>query len=171
AVAISLFAPMLRDTRLPEQLCHELDNRHLNHDVLTIEITEDLVLTEVGTVQAVLRELRERGVRVSIDDFGSGYSALSYLRDLAVDEVKLDRQFVADVTSDPRAAAVVSAVINLTHTLGISVVAEGVEDADTAGWLTQHGCDTGQGFFFSTPVEPAAVPALLGRLGTSSSTR
>lgn len=170
-VAINLFAPMLRDTRLPEQLCKELDSRHLHHDVLTVETTEDLVLTEVGTVQAVLRELRERGVRVSIDDFGTGYSALSYLRDLAVDEVKLDRQFVADVTSDARAAAVVSAVINLTHTLGISVVAEGVEDAGTADWLTQHGCDTGQGFFFSTPVEPAAVPALLGRLGVSSSTR
>jgi diguanylate cyclase len=169
AVAINFFAPLLRDTRLPEQLCSELDSRRLNHDVLTVEITEDLVLTEVGTVKAVLRELRERGVRVAIDDFGSGYSALSYLRDLAVDEVKLDRQFVADVTSDPRAAAVVSAVINLTHTLGISVVAEGVEDAGTADWLTQHGCDTGQGFFFSTPVEPTAVPALLGRLGASGS--
>lgn len=170
AVAINFFAPMLRDTQLPDQLCRELDRRHLHHDVLTVEITEDLVLTEVGTVKAVLRELRERGVRVAIDDFGSGYSALSYLRDLAVDEVKLDRQFVADVTSDPRAAAVVDAVINLTHTLGISVVAEGVENADTADWLTQHGCDIGQGFFFSTPVEPAAVPALLDRLGASDST-
>jgi diguanylate cyclase len=95
---------------------------------------------------------------------------LSYLRDLAVDEVKLDRQFIADVTSDPRAAAVVGAVIDLTHTLGISVVAEGVENADTPDWLTQHGCDIGQGFFFSTPVEPAAVPALLDRLGASDST-
>lgn len=165
AVAINLFAPMLRDTRLPDQLCQELDTRHLSHDVLTVEITEDLVLTDVGTVKAVLHELRERGVRVSIDDFGSGYSALSYLRDLAVDEVKLDRQFVAGVTSDARAAAVVSAVIDLTHTLGISVVAEGVEDADTADWLTQHDCDTGQGFYFSTPVEPDAVPTLLSRLG------
>lgn len=89
------------------------------------------------------------------------------LRDLAVDEVKLDRQFVAGVTSDARAAAVVSAVIDLTHTLGISVVAEGVEDTDTADWLTQHGCDTGQGFYFSTPVEPGAVPTLLSRLGAS----
>jgi len=169
AVAINLFAPMLRDTRLPERLSQELDSRRLDHDVLTVEITEDLVLTEVGTVKAVLRELRERGVRVAIDDFGSGYSALSYLRDLAVDEVKLDRQFVADVTRDPRAAAVVSAVIDLTHTLGISVVAEGVEDADTADWLTRHGCETGQGFFFSTPVHPGAVPALLGRLGASGS--
>lgn len=170
-VAINLFAPMLRDTRLPERLCRELDSRDLDHGLLTVEITEDLVLTEVGTVKAVLRELRERGVRVAIDDFGSGYSALSYLRDLAVDEVKLDRQFVAEVTSDARAAAVVSAVINLIHTLGISVVAEGVEDADTAGWLMRHDCDTGQGFFFSTPVEPAAVPALLGRLGVPRSAR
>ncbi len=170
AVAINFFAPMLRDTGLPDRLSQELDSRRLDHDVLTVEITEDIVLTEVGTVKAVLRELRERGVRVAIDDFGSGYSALSYLRDLAIDEVKLDRQFVAEVTSDARAAAVVSAVINLTHSLGISVVAEGVEDAETAGWLIQNGCDTGQGFFFSAPVQPAAVPALLTRLHASGST-
>ena len=164
AVAINLFAPMLQDLRLPDRLCEQLDSRGLAHDLLTVEITEDVVLTEVGTVKTVLHALRERSVRVAIDDFGSGYSALSYLRDLAIDEVKLDRQFVAGVTTDPRAAAVVGAVIDLTHTLGISVVAEGVEDAETAAWLTRHDCDTGQGYFFSAPVEPAQVPGLLTRL-------
>ena len=167
AVAINLFAPLLRDTRLPDRLCRQLDRRHLDHGALTVEITEDVVLTEISTVKAVLRELRELGIRVAIDDFGSGYSALSYLRDLAIDEVKLDREFIADVTSDDRAAAVASAVINLTHTLGISVVAEGVEDADTAQWLTRHGCHIGQGYHFSAPVEAAQVPDLLRRLGAT----
>lgn len=166
-VAVNFFAPMLRDTHVPERLRQELDRRHLDHGVLTVEITEDIVLPDVGTVTTVLRELRDRGVRVAIDDFGSGYSALSYLRDLAIDEVKLDRQFVADVTSHPRAAAVVDAVINLTHSLGISVVAEGIEDADTADWLTAHGCDTGQGYFFSAPVSPDAVPGMVRRLDAS----
>lgn len=166
AVAINLFAPMLRDTGLPDHLCRHLDSRALDRAVLTVEITEDVVLTEVGTVKAVLRELRERGIRVAIDDFGTGYSALSYLRELTIDEVKLDRLFIADVTTDVRAAAVVGAVLDLTRTLGISVVAEGVEDAETARWLARHGCHTGQGYYFSAAVEPGAVPALIGRLAT-----
>jgi EAL domain-containing protein (putative c-di-GMP-specific phosphodiesterase class I) len=79
----------------------------------------------------VLDRLRESGVRIAIDDFGSGYSALWYLRDLPVDEVKLDRQFIAPVLVDPRAAAIVRAVIDLAHVLGVTTVAEGIEDALT----------------------------------------
>lgn len=167
-VAINLFAPMLRDTDLPAELCRRLDDRRLPHGLLTVEITEDLVLTELDTVTTVLQELRGRGIRVAIDDFGSGYSALSYLRDLVVDEVKLDQHFIAGVTTDRRAAAIVGAVIELTRTLGIAVVAEGVEDADTADWLTRHGCDTAQGFYFSTPLEPARVLDAVNRLGSAT---
>ncbi|MGW0158863.1 putative bifunctional diguanylate cyclase/phosphodiesterase [Mycobacterium sp. NPDC003323] len=167
AVAINLFAPMLRDTELPDELCRQLDRRRLPHGLLTVEITEDLVLTELDTVTTVLNELRERGIRVAIDDFGSGYSALSYLRDLVVDEVKLDSHFIAAVTTDHRAAAVVNSVIDLTRILGISVVAEGVEDADTADWLARHGCETGQGYHFSAPIGPAQVLTTIGALGAA----
>ncbi len=128
--------------------------------MLTVEITEDLVLSEVALVTAVLRRLRELGIRVAIDDFGSGYSALSYLRDLPIDEIKLDRHFIASVTADARAAAVVRAVIDLTHDLGITVVAEGVEDAETASWLWEHGCDIGQGYHFCKPVDADQIPGL-----------
>ena len=131
-VAINLFAPFLRDTKLPETLCRAMDRRRLPAELLTVKITEDVVLQELGVVTAVLGRFRDRGIRVAIDDFGSGYSALSYLRQLPIDEVKLDRHLIASVTSDTRAAAVVRAVIDLTHDLGMTVVAEGVEDGGTA---------------------------------------
>ncbi|WP_407662490.1 putative bifunctional diguanylate cyclase/phosphodiesterase [Mycolicibacterium palauense] len=159
-VAVNVFAPFLRDRRLPDRLCRALEARGLAAGLLTVEITEDLVLSEVGEVTAVLRRLRDHGIRVAIDDFGSGYSALAYLRDLRIDEVKLDRHFIASVTTDARAAAVVRAVIELTHDLGITVVAEGVEDAATASWLGEHGCDIGQGYYFGRPVAAAYIPGL-----------
>ncbi|MET0699825.1 MAG: bifunctional diguanylate cyclase/phosphodiesterase [Mycobacterium sp.] len=160
-VAVNLFAPSVRDMKLPNGLLGALHKRGLATDLLTVEITEDLVLDDVTKVTAVLRNLRELGIRVAIDDFGSGYSALSYLRDLPIDEVKLDRQFIASVTEDARAAAVVRAVIDLTHELGIVVVAEGVEDAETAVWLRDHGCDVGQGYHFGMPMAASALTELM----------
>lgn len=156
-VAVNLFAPCLRETDLPELFCDALDSRGLDADLLTVEITEDVVLSDMKTVTAVLSRLRARGIRVAIDDFGSGYSSLSYLRDLPIDEVKLDRHFVAPVTTDTRAAAVVRAVIDLTHELGITVVAEGIEDEQTAQWVRQHACDIGQGYLFGRPVAAADI--------------
>ncbi|BBX70703.1 GGDEF-domain containing protein [Mycolicibacterium psychrotolerans] len=161
-VAVNLFAPSLRETDLPDKLCRALGCRGLPTDLLTVEITEDVVLSEMDLVTAVLRRLREYGVRVAIDDFGSGYSSLSYLRDLPIDEVKLDRHFIAPVTSDRRAAAVAQAVIDLTHDLGATVVAEGIEDAVTADWLREHGCDVGQGYLFGRPVDAARIVGVDG---------
>ncbi|WP_431234105.1 putative bifunctional diguanylate cyclase/phosphodiesterase [Mycolicibacterium psychrotolerans] len=160
-VAVNLFAPLLRDARLPDTVRRVLQERNLPPGLLTIEITEDLVLDEVGRVTGVLQQLRDDGIRIAIDDFGSGYSALSYLRDLPIDEVKFDRHFIASVATDARAAAVVSAVIDLTHNLGITVVAEGVEDAETASWLREHGCDIGQGYYFSMPVASTDISELV----------
>ncbi|WNG86402.1 bifunctional diguanylate cyclase/phosphodiesterase [Mycobacterium sp. ITM-2016-00317] len=159
-VAVNLFAPYLRDARLPTTLWEALQNRGLPADLLTVEVTEDLVITDLELVTGVLEQLRGYGIRVAIDDFGSGYSALSYLRDLLIDEIKLDRHFIASVTGDPRAAAIVRAVINLTHGLGMTVVAEGVEEAATARWLRDSGCDVGQGFYFGRPLDAADVPGL-----------
>jgi diguanylate cyclase len=159
-VAINLFAPSLRDTRLPATLGEALEARDLPPELLTVEITEDLVLEDLDMVTRVLQQLRGREIRVAIDDFGSGYSALSYLRELVIDEIKLDRPFIASVTSDQRAAAVVHAMIDLSHGLGMTVVAEGIEDSATAGWLRDSGCDVGQGYLFGRPVEASAVPEL-----------
>jgi diguanylate cyclase (GGDEF)-like protein len=161
SVAVNVFAPFLRDAELPDALHSALQKHDLPADVLTIEVTEDLMLSEVGRVTAVLHRLRDHGIRVAIDDFGSGYSALSYLRDLPIDEVKLDRQFITSVTEDARAAAVVRAVLDLTRDLLVTVVAEGVEDAETAAWLRDHGCDIGQGYYFGMPVDAATIPELI----------
>ena len=160
-VAVNLFAPFLRDTRLPDILREALHAVDLPAELLTVEITEDLVLSELELVTSVLRRLRKDGMRVAVDDFGSGYSALSYLRDLPIDEIKLDRHFIASVTTDNRAAAVVRAVIDLAHDLQITVVAEGVEDGATADWLRDQSCDVGQGYHFGKPIDAAGVPDLV----------
>lgn len=163
-VAVNMFAPSLRETRLPAALGGALEVRNLPPDLLTVEITEDLVIHDLGLVSGVLAQLRDHGVCVAIDDFGSGYSALSYLRDLWIDEIKLDRSFIATVTGDDRAATVVRAVIDLAHGLGMTVVAEGVEDHTTVEWLRDSGCDIGQGYYFGKPVEAADVPGLVGQV-------
>ena len=154
--------PELKDAALPDALCGALRSRGLPPSLLTVEITEDLILNDIDRVTAVLHRLREQGIRVAIDDFGSGFSALSYLRDLPIDEVKLDRQFISSITEDTRAAAVVRAVIDLTHELDVTVVAEGIEDAGTADWLREHGCDIGQGYYFGVPVAASMIPQLIG---------
>ncbi|MGB2921747.1 MAG: bifunctional diguanylate cyclase/phosphodiesterase [Mycobacterium sp.] len=159
-VAVNLFAPYLHDPRLPETLGTALQRRGLAPELLTVEITEDMVLTELNVVTAVLRQLRAQGIRVAIDDFGSGYSALSYLRDLSIDEIKMDHRFITSVTTDNRAAAVVRAVIDLAHDLDSTVVAEGIEDAVTAAWLRDKGCDIGQGYYFGKSIDAACVPEL-----------
>lgn len=161
-VAVNLFPPSLAVPQLPDRLSAALAVRGLDSAALTVEITEDVLLDDLDRTRTVLGELRERGIRVAIDDFGSGYSALWYLRDLPVDEVKLDRGFIAPIAVDPRAAAVARAVIDLAHVLLMKTVAEGVENLETANWLRRHGCDIVQGYYYSPPltaVEVLSLPA------------
>lgn len=159
-VAVNVFAPTLADRNLPANIAAALDRNDLQPSALTVEITEDLLLNDVGRARRVLDQIRETGIRLSIDDFGSGHSALTYLRDLPVDEVKLDRDFVAPVLTDPRAAAVVRAVVELAHHLGLVIVAEGVENAATAALLADYGCDVLQGNHFSPALPAAELMAL-----------
>jgi diguanylate cyclase (GGDEF)-like protein len=163
-VAVNMFAPSLCDLSLPNRIQRSLDDRELSADLLTIEITEDLLLDDVDRTRQVLDSLRGRGIRVAIDDFGSGYSALGYLCELPIDEVKLDRQFIAPIVDDARAATVVRAVVNLAHELGLTVVAEGVENDATTAMLRKYGCDVAQGFHFSPPLTAAELRELLRRL-------
>jgi EAL domain-containing protein (putative c-di-GMP-specific phosphodiesterase class I) len=111
----------------------------------------------------VLGQLRRLGVRTSIDDYGTGYSSLAYLRHLPADELKLDRSLTADVDGDERAAAIVRHTVALAHELGLSLVAEGVEDAATAAVLAELGCDVAQGYAIARPM---AVGEFLGWLAT-----
>ncbi len=162
-VAVNLFAPSLANLGIPAEIGTALADRGLDPRVLTVEITEDLFLDDMDRTRSVLEQLRHSGIRIAIDDFGSGYSALSYLRDLPIDEVKLDSSFIAPILVDERAAAVVRSVVDLCHTLNLSTVVEGVEDAETAARLREYGCDVGQGFYFSPPVTSAELLELVRR--------
>ena len=164
-IAVNIFAPALGDLDLPNQMLRALVGRRLSSDALTVEVTEDLLLDNMGRTRTVLDRLREHGIRVAIDDFGSGYSALSYLHDLPIDELKLDRQFIAPVLVDWRAAAIVRAVIDLAHALGLTTVAEGVENAATAARLRDYGCDVAQGYYYSPPL---AAPDMLELLTSAT---
>ena len=163
AFAVNLFPPSLADQKLPDRIVAILARRGLDPSCLTVEITEDFLLHNTRNTVHVLETLRERGIRVSIDDFGSGYSALSYLRNLPVDELKMDRHLVAPILEDARAEAIVRAVIDLTHELGMTCVAEGVENAATADRLAAFGCDVMQGNHCSLPVSAAEVLELGAR--------
>lgn len=160
-VAINVFAPAIADQELCEQLTRALDERSLPPDWLTVEITEDLLLDNLAKTRQVFETLRAKGIRVAIDDFGSGYSALWYLREFPVDEVKLDREFIAPILTHPASAAIARAVIGLAHSLGITPVAEGVENAETAARLMEYGCEIAQGFHFSAPMPAPAILKLL----------
>ncbi len=162
-VAVNLFAPSLANLGITTKITDALACRGLDPAALTVEITEDMFLDNIDRTRVVLNELRRTGIRIAIDDFGTGYSALSYLRDLPIDEVKLDRHFVAPILTDPRGAAVVRAAIDLAHVLGLTTVGEGIEDAATADHLRDFGCDIGQGFFFSPPVTSEQLVEMLGR--------
>jgi diguanylate cyclase (GGDEF)-like protein len=155
--AVNLFPPSLGDLELPDRIVRILSTGGLTTECLTVEITEDFLLGNIRRARKVLDMLRHAGIRVAIDDFGSGYSALSYLRDLPIDELKLDRQFIAPILDDARADAIVSTIIDLAHRLDMSCVAEGVEDAATAARLAEHGCDAIQGYYCSWPVAASGV--------------
>lgn len=160
-LAVNFFAPSVAHPGFPAAIARALGDRCLDPAILTVEVTEDLLLANLERTRMVLEQLRSNGIRIAIDDFGSGYSALSYLRELPIDEVKLDRFFIAPMLSDPRAAAVVRAVIGLARALGITTVAEGIENAETVAWLRDEGCDVGQGFFLSPPLPADSLLELL----------
>jgi len=122
---------------------------------LTRELVEDTLMADPARGRTVLGELRRLGVRTSIDDYGTGYSSLGYLRTLPADELKLDRSLTCDVAGDPRAALIVKHTVALVHDLGLDLVAEGVEDVETARVLAALGCDVVQGYLLARPMPVA----------------
>jgi diguanylate cyclase (GGDEF)-like protein len=149
SVAVNLSARALVDPGLPdhvEELCRCWD---LPTRALTLEITESMIVDDPGRALPVVERLAALGVRLSIDDFGTGYSSLEYLKVLPVREMKIDRSFVAGMADDPRDAAIVRHSIDLGRSLGLRVVAEGVESAEAHERLAAMGCDQGQGFYYA----------------------
>ncbi|WP_432512813.1 putative bifunctional diguanylate cyclase/phosphodiesterase [Kineococcus sp. SYSU DK001] len=151
-LAVNLSATNLLDADLPARVAGLLARHGVAAHALVLEITETVLMSRSPRTRSVLEGLRALGVGLSIDDFGTGYSSLAYLKELPVEEVKLDRGFVADIADDPRSAAIVASTIWLGHRLGVRIVGEGVETEHTLGVLRALGCDTTQGFLHSPPL-------------------
>jgi diguanylate cyclase len=151
-VSVNLSAANVNDLDLPSKVAAALRRHGLPPQALTLELVEDTLMADPERGREVLAELRRLGVRTSIDDYGTGYSSLAYLRHLPADELKLDRSLTFDVGTDARAAAIVQHTVALAHALGLRLVAEGVEDAATGGALASLGCDIAQGYAIARPM-------------------
>ena len=139
---VSLVADVLHETGLPPHM-------------LRLEITEGVAIADPDRTASILGDLRRLGVRVSLDDFGTGYCSLSYLQQLPVDTLKIDRSFVSRIGSGP--SEIIQLIVGLAKTLNLDVVAEGAETAEQVAYLDQLGCGFGQGFYFAQPLAPAEV--------------
>jgi EAL domain-containing protein (putative c-di-GMP-specific phosphodiesterase class I) len=163
-VAINLAGRDLADSRLEEEVSEALRRWKLEPELLELEIPESAIISERERIQKMVARLSERGVRVAVDDFGSGYASLGHLKQLPVDVLKVDRSFVQNIGVDAEDEAIVRSTIDLAHNLGIAVVAEGVESEDVLQRLRALGCDLAQGFCLARPASADEVTAwLLGR--------
>lgn len=168
-VAVNVSIASLRDLDVSSTLFTDLAHHGVPPELLTVEITENDVDQPSDAVIAVLDELRSRGVTISIDDFGTGHSSLERLRTMHVDELKLDRAFVASLCVDERDRQIVQTIIDLANRLGTSVVAEGVEHADQIDQLLAMGCHRGQGFHFSPAVDRASFDRMVAAAAHAAS--
>jgi EAL domain-containing protein (putative c-di-GMP-specific phosphodiesterase class I) len=160
-VSVNLSSRQLEHPGLVEHLAAAVQSSGADPSLLCLEVTEDTVEHNPDLAARMLDAVSELGVRVAIDDFGTGHSSLSSLRDLPLDSIKIDPSFVAALSTDPNAAAIVGALVELGHALGLTVVAEGVETDSQLARLRDLGCDGAQGFLFSKPLPEAGVEALL----------
>jgi diguanylate cyclase (GGDEF)-like protein len=151
-VAVNLSARNLLDDQLADQVLGLLDKHGVPAAMLELEVTETAIMTQPLRAQRLLQRLRDRGVRLSVDDFGSGYTSLAQLTTLPVTEIKVDRSFVQTMTTDPGNALIVHSVIELAHNLGLAAVAEGVENEEALTQLAGFGCDIVQGYHLSRPL-------------------
>jgi diguanylate cyclase (GGDEF)-like protein len=154
SVAVNLSTRSLLDASLPEVVEAALARWRVPPHLLDLEITETIIMTDPTRARRVLNELAHMGVTLSIDDFGTGYSSLAYLRDLPVQQLKIDRTFVQDMGGDSDDEVIVRAVVDLARNLGVRTIAEGVEDRATWDQLSRLGCDSAQGYFLARPMAP-----------------
>jgi EAL domain-containing protein (putative c-di-GMP-specific phosphodiesterase class I) len=151
-ISINLSSRQFQDSALVSHVAAALDASGLPPDLLTFEITESMVMADLAGAKEVMTKLNRLGVRLSIDDFGTGHSSLAYLKQFPVHEVKIDRCFVQDIAHNPVDSAIVQAILDLGRAIGLSAVAEGVEAADQVTKLRKLGCKIGQGMFFAPPL-------------------
>ncbi|WP_121162505.1 putative bifunctional diguanylate cyclase/phosphodiesterase [Micromonospora pisi] len=160
-ISINLSARSLLDPRLPAEVAESLRRHQVPAHRLVLEITETVVMSELGVIDEVLSELRAMGIQLAVDDFGTGFSSLTFLTRVPVDELKVDRSFVMAMADSPEAAAIVRSTVGLGRELGLRVVAEGVETADQRAALVELGCTAAQGYHFFRPMPSDKIVTVL----------
>ncbi len=170
-ISVNLSPRSLLDPHLPADVAELLRRHQIPARRLVLEITETVVMSELEVIDEVLAGLRELGVQLAVDDFGTGYSSLTFLTRITVDEVKVDRAFVAKMVDSPEAAAIVRATVDLGKRLGLRVVAEGVETDEQRKLLTAMGCSSAQGYRFVPPMPAEKVGELLRTLAAEAKAR
>ncbi|WP_234283463.1 MULTISPECIES: EAL domain-containing protein [unclassified Halomonas] len=164
-VSVNLSPLQFRRANFLSNLQQALLETGLSPDCLELELTEGILMSDTAAAVETLHRLRDMGVEVSIDDFGTGFSSLSYLKQLPIGKIKIDRSFVRDVTVNRHDSAIVQGIISMAHHLGLLVVAEGIEEAAQRDFLAAHGCDVFQGFFFARPMPLEKLKAYLTQRG------
>ncbi|WP_395790248.1 EAL domain-containing protein [Aquimonas sp.] len=167
SIAVNVSARQFRNEDFVHQVESALQQTGADPQRIKLELTESLLLDQVDTAIARMHQLRAIGLVFSLDDFGTGFSSLSYLRRLPLEQLKIDRSFVTDLLSDSNAAAIARAIIHLAHSLGLAVVAEGVESEAVWDCLREEGCDIGQGYLFGRPLPAEAIPQHIRELKAS----
>jgi diguanylate cyclase (GGDEF)-like protein/PAS domain S-box-containing protein len=162
-VAVNLGAPNLLDLGLPVDVQHLLEKWDVDPAMLQLEITETIVAADPVRVIEIMNRLGKLGISLSLDDFGTGSSSLAYLRELPVQELKIDKSFVLGMDEDPEAGTIVQTIVELAHNLGLRAVGEGIETEEAYQMLAASGCDYGQGFLMGRPMPAAELSALARR--------
>ena len=160
-VSVNVSARQLDDDRLIKDVDSALTASRLEPAALTLEVTETTLMRDADATASRLERLKELGVRIAIDDFGTGHSSLAYLRQFPADALKIDRSFIAGISTSKASAAVIHTLVALAKTLEIETLAEGIEDAGQLETLQREGCDQGQGFLFSRPLRADALEGFL----------
>jgi len=167
-VAVNLSAVHFKRASVEQAVIEALERSGLEPARLELELTESTLIQDVDQVSIAVRRLKRMGVKLSIDDFGTGYSSLSYLKKLDVHKLKIDRSFIRDLATDPDDAAIVRAVIQMAHSLGLRTIAEGVETPDILTQLHSFGCDEAQGYHFARPMPADEFERYLAACAESS---
>ncbi len=160
-ISINISANQLHQSDIVNTIHQLLESTRVPPHYLVLELTETAIMNNVDLAIRLLRQIKQLGVQLAIDDFGTGYSSLAYLKKMPMDEIKIDRSFVQDMLEDPDNGTIVDAIIQLGHSLNLSVIAEGTETLDQIRYLQECECDIAQGYYYSQPMPEAAFLALL----------
>jgi diguanylate cyclase (GGDEF)-like protein len=162
-VSVNLSPVQFRHPQLVETILRILAQQGVDPRLIALELTENVVMEDLKGSLKKMRQLKEAGVRLSLDDFGTGYSSLAYLKQLPLDELKIDRSFIRSIGHNQQDAAIVEAIVNLAQHLDLDAVAEGIETADQLAFLQRIYCRFGQGYYLQKPVDAGEFEAFLGR--------